>query len=199
MSIQEKIAQLTSVAEQVAQQQGFVLVDLRMTQQGKRRTLEVTIHRPDGRVSLDDCEQMSRDLEALLDSQAPPIMDGAYLLEVQSPGIDRQLRTEREFAVFTGQTVQVKSKEKIEGLGACFEGELLKATQDAVTIKNPHCDAAGKKKKSKDNQLAEPPSELTLQLEKIISVRLHPQIDTTKKPVELGNQEFLFDLNGTDN
>lgn len=63
--------------------------------------------------SLDDCEKMSRALEATLDTA--DIVPGAYVLEVSSPGISRVLATDREFVSFKGFTVIVKTSEPYEG------------------------------------------------------------------------------------
>ncbi|MDJ0724123.1 MAG: ribosome maturation factor RimP [Prochloraceae cyanobacterium] len=57
--------------------------------------------------SLDDCEKMSRALEEALD--ATDIIEGSYVLEISSPGISRQLSSDREFISFKGFSVIVKT------------------------------------------------------------------------------------------
>ncbi len=200
MTIAEKTQQITALAEQIAANSGFVLVDVRLLQQGKRRTVEVTIHKLGGRVSLDDCEEISRQLEKLLDEQSPPILEGPFVLEVQSPGIDRQLKTEREFRVFAGQKVEVKTKERVEGLGDSFEAVLVALSEGRVSFKHAVSTASQKRRAAKPIQPSpEPTEELSLELNKLISVRLKPQLQPAQPALELDAQDFLFDLNGTDN
>ncbi|MFX8008379.1 hypothetical protein ABTK85_20290, partial [Acinetobacter baumannii] len=77
-------------AEQVADKLGLKVVEVKFGQEGKRRTLEVTIFRTSEAVGHDDCETVSRQLDALLDENAQsdaPLVDGSYSLIVQSPGI----------------------------------------------------------------------------------------------------------------
>lgn len=72
---------------------------------GGGRTLRVVIDKREGFVSLDDCTRVSRVASPLLD-QADLIPD-SYLLEVSSPGAERDLRDRREYERFAGKTVNV--------------------------------------------------------------------------------------------
>lgn len=99
---------------------GVSLVDVEWTTERGGRTLRVTIERvstqaapleppPDPRgfgVSVDDCAEFSRDASQALDLVDG--LDGAYLLEVSSPGLDRPLRTIGDFRRFTGELAKVK-------------------------------------------------------------------------------------------
>jgi len=60
---------------------------------------------PEDRIDLEDCEQISRELSAVLDVEDP--IPQAYALEVSSPGIDRPLRTAKHFAHFAGAEAKV--------------------------------------------------------------------------------------------
>jgi ribosome maturation factor RimP len=133
----ERLEVISNFAQETADQLGLFVVDVKFGQEGKKRTLEVTIFRVDQAVSLSNCEEFSRLLETNLDRQAEggdPLVDGAYSLIVQSPGIDRVLKTEREFRVFAGQTVQLQTKEKIADLGVKFTGILISVTADEVKL-----------------------------------------------------------------
>ena len=125
---EQTINRILTIAERVATPLSLSVVDVRFSQQGRRKSLEVTISKPKGPVSLSDCEKLSRELEALIDAEADadghPLIEGAFVLEVQSPGIERQLKTEREFSVFAGRQVKVLVKEKIGDLGLSFTGIL---------------------------------------------------------------------------
>jgi ribosome maturation factor RimP len=90
---------------------GVSLVDLEWTTDRAGWTLRVTIERPGsledgGGVTLEDCAEVSRDSSAVLDVE--DLIPQHYHLEVSSPGLDRPLRTEDEFARFTGRLVKVK-------------------------------------------------------------------------------------------
>jgi ribosome maturation factor RimP len=173
--MQPNLNQVTTLAEQVVSSFGLSLVDVKIGQQGRNRTLEITIFKPGANISLDDCEQVSRKLEALLDEQTPPIIDGAFLLEVQSPGIDRKLSSEREFALFSGQNVEVKTKQKVEGLGSAFTGKLAGLADGRVLVDHPEkMSDRPKHKKSKQETTAEGPESVAVEMSNIISVRLIP-------------------------
>ena len=64
-------------------------------------------------VSHEDCEQVSRDLSATLD--VADAIRHAYRLEVSSPGIDRPMRRERDFARFAGQQAKMRTADPVEG------------------------------------------------------------------------------------
>lgn len=173
------ITEILKLAESQAAPMGLSVVEARFSQQGKRRTLEVTICRKGARVSLTDCEELSRSLEKTLDELNPPLIEGAYMLEVQSPGLERQLKSQRELEIFSGERVLVKTRENVAPLGDCFTGVLNFGPEGAITILNPishsHEDSKGSKRKKKalaENQQA--PEQITLEFAKILQVKLFP-------------------------
>jgi len=85
---------------------GFELIDLEFA--GK--SLRLTIDKPGG-VTLDDCVSVNRRVSMLLDAQDP--IEGAYRLEVSSPGLNRKLKAAREFEHFSGRNVKVQTGEGI--------------------------------------------------------------------------------------
>lgn len=174
------IDRITQLAEKISSSLGLSIVDVRLAQQGKRRTLEVTIFRPGGRISLSDCEHVSRELDAVLEAEQPPVIEGPFDLEVQSPGIDRKLASEREYVLFSGQPVEVKTKQKVESFGAAFTGKLVGLSNGNVVVASPEkmSDRPKNKRKPSDahnERDAETASTLEVQLSNIISVRLIPQ------------------------
>jgi ribosome maturation factor RimP len=82
-------------------------------------------------VSHEDCEQVSRDLSATLD--VADCIHHAYRLEVSSPGIDRPLRRERDFARFAGQEAKIRMTDPVEGRRN-FSGVLAGASEGRVQI-----------------------------------------------------------------
>lgn len=172
----QNLDQVTSLAEQVLSPLGLVLVDLKLGQQGKRRTLEVTIFNRSGRVSLQDCEKVSKQLGEQLDSQEPSLIEGAYALEVQSPGIDRKLNSRKEYELFAGQPVEVKTKTKVEGLGAAFTGTLIGITDDErISIGSPQkISDKPKNTKTKNVVVEGAPEQVEVELSNVIHVQLIP-------------------------
>jgi ribosome maturation factor RimP len=94
------------IAEPLAASEGMELVDVELGGAGGRQALRLFIDKAGG-VSLDDCTSVSRAVSAALDVEDP--IQGAYDLEVSSPGLDRPLRTPEHFAKFAGQKVRVKA------------------------------------------------------------------------------------------
>src|SRR3546814_17480209 len=87
------VALLTRLIEPAAKAEGLELVRVKMMGGKSDPTLQVMAERPDTRqLTLEDCGRLSRRLSDLLDETDP--IEGAYRLEVSSPGIDRRLRSE---------------------------------------------------------------------------------------------------------
>ena len=93
-------AKLEAEFAAVAASSGCELVHVEL-QPGK---LRVFLDRPQG-VTLEDCQTVSKQLSALLD--VSEISSGSYLLEVSSPGLDRELYGPRDYERFCGQSVRV--------------------------------------------------------------------------------------------
>jgi ribosome maturation factor RimP len=177
----QNLADIFKLAETEAEPMGLLVVDTRLCQQGRRRVLEVSICRKGGRISLEDCEELSRRLDRALSEQLPPLIDGSYLLEVQSPGIDRQLKSEREFKIFAGEVVAVRTKEPVEALGDNFTGKLQSMADGVLTIINPQpqkTTASSKRHKKANANAADkpaaPPASVELEWARVTQVRLHP-------------------------
>ncbi|MCQ2385130.1 MAG: ribosome maturation factor RimP [Clostridia bacterium] len=94
-------------------QLGYHVWDVTYQKIGADYHLEVTIDHPDG-ISIDDCEKVHRSIDPVLD-EADPIMD-AYYLDVSSPGLEREIRTEEHIAFCIGEKVEVKLFSPMDGL-----------------------------------------------------------------------------------
>ncbi|MGH6888383.1 MAG: ribosome maturation factor RimP [Rhizomicrobium sp.] len=84
---------------------GFRLVRLRLTG-GQRKTLQVMAERADGRMNVEDCAVLSRTLSEFLEREDP--IEGEYVLEVSSPGIDRPLTRPVDFARWAGHEAKIE-------------------------------------------------------------------------------------------
>ncbi len=91
---------------------GFRLVRVKLTGQDGQ-TLQIMAERPDGSMSIDDCEAVSRQLSPLLDVHDP--IERAYRLEVSSPGIDRPLVRPCDFENWKGYEARIDMRELISG------------------------------------------------------------------------------------
>lgn len=103
---EEIVEKVRAIAAPLAAGEGLELVDVELAGGGGRTTLRLYIDRAGG-VSLDDCTSVSRAVSAALDVEDP--IEGAYDLEVSSPGIDRPLRTPEHFQKFAGEEVRIKA------------------------------------------------------------------------------------------
>ncbi len=101
-----------AVAGPVADDLGLGVVDVVYTNVQDRWVLRIFIDKPGG-VTLDDCGSLSRELGTILDVEE--VIPRRYSLEVSSPGLDRVLNEEKDFARFAGKKVNIKTKDAIEG------------------------------------------------------------------------------------
>ncbi len=101
------IPKIIDLATPIAQEIGLEVVGVVLQTNKRPPVLRVDIRNPGDDTSLDDCERMSRAFEEALD--ATEIISDSYVLEVSSPGISRQLTTDREFISFKGFSVIVKT------------------------------------------------------------------------------------------
>jgi ribosome maturation factor RimP len=125
------IPQIIEIATPVATDLGLDVVGAVFHTNQSPPVLRVDIRNLQEDTGLDDCERMSRALEAALD-QADIIPD-AYVLEVSSPGISRSLTSDREFISFKGFAVIVSTSEPYEGQKD-WQGRLVRRDDTAVYI-----------------------------------------------------------------
>jgi ribosome maturation factor RimP len=108
------LAAVTKLIEPEVKALGLDLVRVAMIGGASDPTLQVMAERPDTRqLTIDDCSDLSRKLSDVLD-EADPI-DGAYRLEVSSPGIDRPLTRKSDFSDWAGHEARIKFKETQQG------------------------------------------------------------------------------------
>jgi len=105
-------AEIAALVEPALQDLGFRLVRVQISGRDGA-TLQVMAERPDGGMTIADCEHVSRQVSPLLDAHNP--ITGSYRLEISSPGIDRPLVRASDFADWTGYEAKIELKEPIEG------------------------------------------------------------------------------------
>ena len=111
------MAKIFAMANTELSMMGFELIDIEFV--GK--SLRLTIDKPGG-VTLGDCVSVTRRVGLLLDAEDP--IESKYRLEVSSPGLNRKLKTAREFEHFSGRRAKVQTDEGIfRGTITALKGE----------------------------------------------------------------------------
>ncbi len=105
-------ADFAAVAEPVIEGLGFRLVRVSIMG-GDDRIVQIMAERPDGTISIDDCETISKNLSPVLDVADP--LSGKYRLEISSPGIDRPLVRPSDFEDWAGHVIKIELNEAIDG------------------------------------------------------------------------------------
>ena len=114
----------------IADEQELVIWDIEYVREGGRYVLRITIDREEG-VDIDDCERFHRAIDAVLDA-ADPIVE-AYVLEVSSPGIERELKNDFHLSACEGWSVEVRLYAPIDG-AKLYRGVLLPCREGEITI-----------------------------------------------------------------
>ncbi len=112
MDTQPIIERLRTIATSAVEASGIELVHVEMAGTKRDQVVRVYIDK-EGGVTLDDCSRVSQKIEAVLDAE--DLIPARYVLEVSSPGIERQLYSLADFERFTGKLAKVKTREAING------------------------------------------------------------------------------------
>jgi len=120
------------LAAPLAAQEGMEIVDIEFRREGGRagRVLRLYLDK-EGGPKMDDISRVSRALSEVLDSE--DAVEGAYTLEVSSPGINRPLRRPEHFARFVGKRIRVRTRDMIQGRRS-FLGILGEVVEDRITL-----------------------------------------------------------------
>lgn len=132
MSLEARISELITPSLEAM---GFRLVLVRFSGGARGSKLLIMAEPKEMRpMTLEDCEQVSRHVSALLDVE--DIISVAYTLEVSSPGIDRPLITEADFARYQGFEAKAELQEPLQGRKR-FRGVIAGVENGSVTLKMP--------------------------------------------------------------
>ena len=108
----------------------FELVDVEYVKEGPHRFLRIYMDK-EGGLTLEDCQKISESVSEPLDRE--DFIDEAYFLEVSSPGLDRPLKKDEDYHRFTGENIEVKLYEALDG-EKHYEGELRGLSDGTVEI-----------------------------------------------------------------
>ena len=120
------------LVEPIVNDFSLVLWDVRYVKEGAQWFLRVFIDKEDGLVDINDCENVSRAIDKPLD-ELDPITDN-YILEVSSPGVERELILDFHFESFIGADIMVKMSRPLDNIGKEFKGVLKAYSNGMVTI-----------------------------------------------------------------
>lgn len=124
-------ARVAAIAEPVIEGMGYRLVRVRISA-ADGCTVQVMAERPDGTLTIEDCEEISHALSPVLDVADP--VDRAYRLEISSPGIDRPLVRRSDFERHAGHVARIEMNVPAQGRKR-FRGLLLGVEGDAARIR----------------------------------------------------------------
>ncbi len=128
---------LEKVITPVVNDLGCTLVGLEHLPHGKRSVVRLYIDKPGG-VKVEDCERVSRRVNAVLSVEN--VISGDYLLEVSSPGLDRLLFTEDQFAEQIGKLVMIhliapiQGRKNYKGRLKAIQGDQIHLVVDEVEV-----------------------------------------------------------------
>jgi ribosome maturation factor RimP len=123
-------ARVASIAEPVIEGLGYRLVRVKVSS-AEGATVQIMAERPDGSMTVEDCETISRALSPVLDANDP--MEKAYRLEISSPGIDRPLVRKSDFDRYAGHLVKIEMELPFNGRKR-FRGHLSGTAGNAARL-----------------------------------------------------------------
>jgi ribosome maturation factor RimP len=148
-------ARVAAIVEPVLAGLGFRLVRVRISGMAGC-TVQIMAERPDGTMTIEDCETASRALSPVLDVADP--IDRAYHLELSSPGMDRPLVRLSDFQRYAGNQVRIEMAVAVEGRRR-FRGYLLGVEGEAARIR-------------RDDAIPGEPAEVLLRIEDMAEAKV---------------------------
>jgi ribosome maturation factor RimP len=148
-------ARVAAIVEPVLEGLGYRLVRVRVSGTDGC-TVQVMAERPDGTMTIDDCEVCSRALSPVLDVADP--VDRAYRLELSSPGIDRPLVRQSDFNRYANNLVKIEMAAAVDGRKR-FRGQLLGAEGQMARVQ-------------RDDAPAGEPADVMLPIEEMAEAKL---------------------------
>lgn len=126
------VARIWELATPLAETQGLEIIDIELRREGSRggRVLRLYLDK-EGGPNMENLSEVSRELGALLDVY--DVVQGAYTLEVSSPGINRPLKRPDHFKRFIGKRVSVRTRDLVQGRRS-FLGPLLDVMSDKIAV-----------------------------------------------------------------
>ncbi|MCH5156960.1 MAG: ribosome maturation factor RimP [Clostridiales bacterium] len=122
--------QVMSLVQPIAQSFGLEVIEVLYEKKYDGMNLTIVIDK-DGGVTIDDCEKLHRAIDEPLDKLDP--IDTSYILNVSSPGIDRPLKTERDYKRNFNKKILVRLYTPLDNKKS-YEGVLVAYDEDTFTV-----------------------------------------------------------------
>ena len=126
-TVEERIREI-AIKAATENQVEFVHLEIAGT---KRNQIVRVFADKEGGITIEDCSNVSRSIEKVMDAE--DFMPAAYVLEVSSPGLDRELYSVEDFAKFAGKLAKVKMRADFEGPKA-LNGTIVTVDRDRITF-----------------------------------------------------------------
>jgi ribosome maturation factor RimP len=124
-------SELKQLLGPVVEALGCELWGLELQTGGKTKLLRIYIDRADDGIGVDDCERVSRQASAVLDVEEA--INGEYILEVSSPGMDRPLYELSQYEQYIGEDISLRLRFPYEGRRN-FKGRLTGIDDDEIVL-----------------------------------------------------------------
>ena len=118
------------IAEVYLKDHGIELIDIVFRREGPVLVLRITADTPEG-ITVSECTGLNKFLSETLDRE--DVIQDRYTLEVSSPGLDRPIKTDRDFERSMGKDLELTTFEAIDGRKT-HEGVLVGMDKDNVVI-----------------------------------------------------------------
>jgi ribosome maturation factor RimP len=128
-SIEDRVRQ---IARSAAKENNVDFVHLEIAGTKRNQIVRVFADK-DGGITIEDCSNVSRAIERVMDAE--DFMPAAYVLEVSSPGLDRELYNVEDFAKFAGKLAKVKMKSDFDG-PKTLNGRIVKVEGGVITFED---------------------------------------------------------------
>jgi len=125
------IVSLKEIVTSYLDREGIDLVDLNVYRKGSKTGVSILVDKPQGGISIGECAALNQRIGDLLDEVK--VIEQSYILEVSSPGLDRPLRTVKDYARVAGREIRILAFQPVNN---SFElkGKLVSVNEDSLDI-----------------------------------------------------------------
>jgi ribosome maturation factor RimP len=134
MENKELVPGLEGLLKEFLGAQGLDLVEMECFHSGRNLVVRLSVDKPEGGITVGECSKVNRRIGDLLEEK--DIIRESYIVEVNSPGLDRPLKTRADFRRCPGREVKFFLIEPINGKIE-IDGVITGVTEDAVLVSTP--------------------------------------------------------------
>jgi ribosome maturation factor RimP len=127
----EIVEKVKELLQPILEEGNFELVDVEFVREPVGWVLRIYADRPTGGITISDCQWISERIGTVLDVE--DVIPHSYNLEVSSPGLDRPLKSQKDFDRHRGIVVKIKTTEPLDNQRN-FKGEVVSTSEKGVTV-----------------------------------------------------------------